>query len=111
MGSPLPAGRHLYMKYAILIDAGFLKRKLGSQDEPLDVNGVRTFLDALRAHDALVGMNLHRVYWYDAPPLDTRVTKPLLGGKGQFRGHLPGSHKCALARCVMRSTLRVNSSW
>jgi hypothetical protein len=38
------------MKYAILIDAGFLKRKLGSQVEPLNVNGVCTFLDALRAH-------------------------------------------------------------
>jgi hypothetical protein len=32
------------MKYAILIDAGFL-----SQTEPLDVTGVRAFLDALRA--------------------------------------------------------------
>jgi hypothetical protein len=64
------------MKYAILIDAGFLKRKLGSQVEPLNVNGVCTFLDALRAHEVLAGMSLHRVYWYDAPPLDTRVTKP-----------------------------------
>jgi len=72
------------MKYAILIDAGFLKRKLGSQAEPLDVNSVCTFIDALRAHDALVGMNLHRVYWYDAPPLDSKVTKPLLGGKVNF---------------------------
>ena len=72
------------MKYAILIDAGFLKRKLGSQIEPLNVNGVCTFLDALRAHEVLAGMSLHRVYWYDAPPLDTRVTKPLLGGKINF---------------------------
>jgi len=72
------------MKYAILIDAGFLKRKLGSQVEPLNVNGVCTFLDALRAHEVLAGMSLHRVYWYDAPPLDTRVTKPLLGGRINF---------------------------
>ena len=72
------------MKYAILIDAGFLKRKLGSQTEPLDANGVCKFLNALRAHEALAGMSLHRVYWYDAPPLDSRVTKPLLGGKINF---------------------------
>lgn len=71
------------MKYAILIDAGFAKRKLGSQADPLDVNGVRRFLDALRAHEALAGMSLHRVYWYDAPPLDGRVTKPLRGGNLQ----------------------------
>ena len=25
-------------------------------------------------------MRLHRVYWYDAPPLASRITKPLLGG-------------------------------
>jgi hypothetical protein len=36
------------MKNAILVDAGLLKRKLGSQAEPLDINGVCTFLDALR---------------------------------------------------------------
>ena len=36
------------MKNAILVDTGLLKRKLGSQAEPLDVNGVCTFLDALR---------------------------------------------------------------
>jgi len=68
------------MKYAILIDAGFLKRKLGSQAEPLSTQRVRMFLDQLRAHDALAGMRLHRVYWYDAPPLASRIKKPLLGG-------------------------------
>jgi len=72
------------MKYAILIDAGFLKRKLGSQKKPLDVDGVRSFVDALRAHEALAGMRLHRAYWYDAAPLDSKVTKPLLGGKINF---------------------------
>ena len=75
MGSPLPAERHLY-EIRDTHDAGFLKRKLGSQIEPLNVNRVCTFLDALRAHEVLAGMSLHRVYWYDAPPLDTRVTKP-----------------------------------
>ena len=29
-------------------------------------------------------MSLHRVYWYDAPPLDSRVAKPLQGGKVNF---------------------------
>lgn len=72
------------MKYAILIDAGFLKRKLGSQAQPLDVNGVCAFLNVLREHEALAGMSRYRVYWYDAPPLDTRVAKPLQGGKVNF---------------------------
>ena len=72
------------MKYAILIDAGFIKRKLGSQIEPLRIGGVCSLLDALRAHEALAGMKLHRVYWYDAPPLDSRITKPLQGGRVNF---------------------------
>jgi len=72
------------MKYAILIDAGFLKRKLGSQAAPLDAVRVSAFLDAVRSHEALIGMRLHRVYWYDAPPLNTRVTKPLRGGGIHF---------------------------
>ena len=53
------------MKYAILIDAGFLKRKLGSQAEPLDVNGVCAFLNALREHEALAGMRWD-YRWTDA---------------------------------------------
>jgi hypothetical protein len=69
------------MKYAILIDAGFLKRKLGSHSKPLDIAGVHAFLAMLRAQDALADMRLHRVYWYDAPPLESRVAKPLLGGR------------------------------
>ncbi len=72
------------MKYAILIDAGFIKRELGSQAEPLDAVGVRGFLASLRAHETLAAMSLHRVYWYDAPPLESRVAKPLLGGKINF---------------------------
>jgi uncharacterized LabA/DUF88 family protein len=72
------------MKYAILIDAGFLKRKLGSHSKPLDIGGVHAFLAMLRAQDALADMRLHRVYWYDAPPLESRVAKPLLGGKINF---------------------------
>jgi hypothetical protein len=51
------------MKYAILIDAGFLKRKLGSHSKPLDIGGVHAFLALLRAQDALADMRLHRVYW------------------------------------------------
>jgi hypothetical protein len=72
------------MKYAILIDAGFLKRKLGSHSEPLDIGGVHAFLAMLRAQGALADMRLHRVYWYDAPPLECRVAKPLLGGRINF---------------------------
>lgn len=72
------------MKYAVLIDAGFLKRKLGSQAQPMGLQEVCAFLARLRAHDAVSSLALHRVYWYDAPPLEAKVVKPLLGGKINF---------------------------
>ena len=72
------------MKYAVFIDGGFIKRKLGSQRAPLTVVGVATFLERLRTHDALAGLALHRIYWYDAPPLDMSVMRPLSGGRVNF---------------------------
>lgn len=70
--------------YAILIDAGFLKRKLGSQQSPLTVAQVEAFIQQIQTHPALHGMVLHRIYYYDAPPLASRVNKPLNGGQVDF---------------------------
>ena len=89
------------MKYAILIDAGFLKRKLGSHSAPLGIGGVHTFLAVLRSQEALADMRLHRVYWYDAPPLESRVAKPLLGGRINF-----GATALARANTALLAELR-----
>ena len=70
--------------YAILIDAGFLKRKLGSRDNPVDVARIATFIERLCAHERLVSLHLHRIYYYDAPPLTTKIQKPLNGGAIDF---------------------------
>lgn len=70
--------------YAVLIDAGFIKRKLGSQRAPLDAAGVRHFLENLAGHPRLKDRPLYRAYWYDAAPLDDRVHKPLNGGQISF---------------------------
>jgi hypothetical protein len=80
---PCRADRPL-LKFAILIDAGFLKRKLGSHSFPLAADGVVSFIEAIRTHSALDGMRLHRVYWYDAPPLTGMFAKPLRGGHMNF---------------------------
>lgn len=72
------------LSYAILIDAGFLKRKLGSQESPLTGSVVEGFIDQLRESDCLSQHHLHRIYFYDAPPLETRVRRPLGGGGLDF---------------------------
>lgn len=70
--------------YAILIDAGFLKRKLGSQQSPMTATQVEAFIDQVCRHSRLHDLILHRVYYYDAPPLEISVNRPLNGGKLQF---------------------------
>jgi hypothetical protein len=72
------------VKYAVLIDGGFIKRKLGSKNEPMTVSHVAVFLDRLRSHRALTGKVLHRIYWYDSPPLVTSARRPLKGGRIDF---------------------------
>lgn len=68
-------------KYAILIDAGFLKRKLGSQKEPADADKIISFVNTVCTNKSLEGKRLHRVYYYDAPPLEETVERPLSGGR------------------------------
>ena len=70
--------------FAVLIDAGFLKRKLGSRESPLTAEATCRFIDELGNHSQLSDLHLHRVYFYDAPPLTARVQKPLEGGTVEF---------------------------
>ncbi|MGB5832685.1 MAG: NYN domain-containing protein [Thiohalocapsa sp.] len=70
--------------YAVLIDAGFLKRKLGSRDNPVDSARLMAFIDRLCSHERLVALRLHRIYYYDAPPLAGTIRKPLNGGRVDF---------------------------
>lgn len=68
-------------RYAVLIDAGFLKRKLGSFERPLTADSVQGFIEGLSRLSELKDLHLHRVYFYDAPPLRSTQKKPLSGGK------------------------------
>ena len=71
-------------RYAVLIDAGFLKRKLESREYPLTADTVRDFVGTLHAHEVLQDIHLHSVYFYDAPPLRSVERKPLSGGSVRF---------------------------
>lgn len=70
-------------KYAILIDAAFLKRKLGSRQAPISTQNVVGFIEKIKARSEISGLTLHRVYYYDAEPLHGTKLKPLTGGKQQ----------------------------
>jgi uncharacterized LabA/DUF88 family protein len=66
------------------MDGGFIRRKLGSQARPMTATEVSRFLDRLKAHPALVDLTLHRIYWYDAQPLQSSARRPLRGGRVNF---------------------------
>lgn len=68
----------------MLLDAGFLKRKLGSQEHPLAAQQVLDFTDDVRARPELSGHHLHRIYYYDAEPLSGIKPKPLTGCTGNW---------------------------
>jgi uncharacterized LabA/DUF88 family protein len=70
--------------YAILIDGGFAKRKLGSAKSPATAEHFQLLVEGLQVSSALQSMRLHRVYYYDAAPLESVENIPLGGGKIDF---------------------------
>lgn len=72
------------MQYAIFIDAGFLKHKLGSTKVPMGIRHVRSLIETLRKHPDLQEHTLHRVYYYDASPYLGTKENPLSSEKVDF---------------------------
>lgn len=72
------------MKYAILIDGGFVKRKLGTRIKPATSAEITNLVSDIRKHECLDGHELHRVYYYDSKPLEDVVKRPLQGGVMDF---------------------------
>lgn len=77
--------------YAILIDGGFAKRKLGNAVQPATAADFQRLIDTLQALPELRDRQLHRVYYYDSEPLESSHDKPLNGGKVEFGTHAVAS--------------------
>lgn len=54
---------------------------------PATASDFRRLIDAICKHQALADMRLHRVYYYDAAPLESSQAKPLQGGTIEFGGN------------------------
>jgi uncharacterized LabA/DUF88 family protein len=65
------------LHYAILIDGGFAKRKLGTPNKPAEASDFGRLIDWLGTVHVLANMRLHRVYYYDSHPLESIEFKPL----------------------------------
>ena len=71
---------------AILLDGGFIKRKLrGAQSHGAPgAADIEAFVQRAQKLPMLQGMRLHRIYFYDAQPLQGEVQRPLEGGVENF---------------------------
>lgn len=65
-------------KYAVLIDGGFIKKKLQARHKHFPtVAEIQAEVDRIKAHDRLKALTLIRVYFYDAPPATGKLLNPI----------------------------------
>lgn len=72
------------MSYAILIDGGFVRRKLGSKDSFVTVEVIQCLVNQIRSANPLACKDFYRVFFYDAKPLESKEQRPLNGGVEDF---------------------------
>lgn len=67
-------------KYAILLDGGFVTKTLGSRKKAAaDARDIIAECLRIKSHTALVGHDLLRIYYYDAPPATGILKNPIDG--------------------------------
>jgi uncharacterized LabA/DUF88 family protein len=81
---PFLLAKFVPISYAILLDGGFIRRKLGSSKKPADAETVIRFVTSVQRLPCVARMRLHRIYLYDANPIEGDATIPLGGGKINF---------------------------
>jgi uncharacterized LabA/DUF88 family protein len=89
------------LSYALLLDGGFLRYKLRQLRSPVDAAAISAFAASVSALPCLGGMRLHRVYFYDSKPLETRASKPLGGGTIDFAASGVAAQNSNLQSCLM----------
>ena len=50
------------ISYAMLLDGGFVRRKLATATKPVDANAIASFALNVQRMPCLAGMLLHRIY-------------------------------------------------
>jgi uncharacterized LabA/DUF88 family protein len=88
--------------YAVLVDGGFIRRRLGSQAAPFAAQDFSDFASALHAHPHFAEHTLHRIYFYDAAPLTGQKKRPLQGGTEDFGQNPVAAQSKALHDALVR---------
>jgi uncharacterized LabA/DUF88 family protein len=92
------------LRYAILIDGGFVKRRWSNGFPGRHAVGAdyEAFVEIIKAHAALAPHQLHRAYFYDAKPLSEQVVRPLDKSVVNFSGTDTAARNKALHADLVR---------
>ncbi len=72
------------VSYAMLLDGGFLRHRLATARAPADAAAISKFVRQVTMLPCVASMRLHRIYFYDARPLEGAAELPLSGGRIDF---------------------------
>ena len=73
------------LTYSIMLDGGFVKRKVGNATKPATSQDVVRLTTAIRNHPLLAAHRLHRIYFYDAAPSAEIIENPFSKERTDFR--------------------------
>jgi uncharacterized LabA/DUF88 family protein len=90
------------ISYAMLLDGGFVRHKLSTARTPIDAAGISRFATQVAALPCIAGMRLHRIYFYDAKPLEVTSTAPLGGGTIDFGASPVAARNKSLQAALVR---------
>ncbi|HVY52296.1 MAG TPA: NYN domain-containing protein [Devosia sp.] len=88
-------------RYAVLIDGGFLRKKLGQRNGHFPtVPEIVAETERIKQHPALTDYSLLRIYYYDAPPAAGVITNPVDGSKTDLAATKVASDNLALQQSL-----------
>jgi uncharacterized LabA/DUF88 family protein len=69
-------------KYVVMLDGGFVTTKIQQQKKAFpEADDIKSFCNEIAERAPLVGCELLRIYYYDAPPVDAKPVNPISGDK------------------------------
>jgi uncharacterized LabA/DUF88 family protein len=88
-------------KFAILMDGGFVKKKLQEQNQHFPtVQEIEAEVARIKAHSSLADRELLRVYFYDAPPASGMLKNPISGVRVDLSASAHHSHNIGLQQSL-----------
>jgi uncharacterized LabA/DUF88 family protein len=88
-------------KTALMVDGGFLKKKLQQQNRrSATVQDITNFCSGVMQKQPLAQAQLFRIYFYDAPPFEGTITNPLSGAVTNMAGTVQAVQNVQLLRSL-----------